>query len=65
MIITISMLMKMYSSFYDVPNSCYILDHINMYQGFLLRYHYDTCIILTFIYMELIKLISYHIGIYI
>lgn len=65
MIITISMQLEMYSSFYNDPNSCYIMHHIELHHGLLLRYHYDTYIILTFIHMEIIHLVSYDIGIYI
>jgi hypothetical protein len=65
MIITIPMLLGMYTSFYDDLDACYILDHIDLYHGLLLRYHDDTYIILTFVYMEIIKLVSYDIGIYI
>ena len=42
MIVVISMLLEIYSSFYGDPSSCYILDYIEMYHRLLLRYHYDT-----------------------
>ena len=54
----------MYNSFYNNLNLYYNLDHIDLYSGLLLRYHYIyTFIILTFIHIEIIQCNSYDIGI--
>ena len=64
MIVTMSMPLEMCYSFYDDPHSCYILDYIDMNHVFLLRYHYDTYIILT-LYIYICMYVSMYVCMYV
>ena len=64
MTVTISMILEMYSIFYDNSNSCYNLDYINIYHVLLLTYDYDVFITHSHTHTHThTQLISYLTGI--